>query len=93
MKGINIENILVPHRNKLKVKKDVITTTIVDCELDTFECTFNGMNDVQINTDGYAYITLDINDLEDLISLIWEAEEKFDKIRAKDELKRLSSKK
>jgi hypothetical protein len=91
MKKINIEDVFVPHRNKLKVKKDLITTTIVDCELDAFECKFNGMRDVEINTEGYAHITLNINDLEDLISLIWEAEEKFDKIRAKDEFKSLNS--
>ena len=79
----NIENLLVPNRNKLKVKNDVITTTIVDCELDAFECKFNGMRDVEINTNGYSYITLNINQLEDLIFLIWEAEEKFEKIKNK----------
>ena len=60
-----------------------ITTTIVDCELDAFECKFNGMRDVEINTNGYSYITLNINQLEDLIFLIWEAEEKFEKIKNK----------
>lgn len=79
----NIEDILAPNRNKLKVKKGVITTTIVDCELDAFECTFNGMRDVEINTEGYSYIILNIKQLEDLMFLIWEAEEKYEKIKNK----------
>ena len=82
-KEINIEDILVPDRNKLKVKKGVITTTIVDCELDPYKCTFGGARDVEICTEGYKHITLDINDLDNLIFLIWEAEEKYEKINSK----------
>ena len=81
-KQINIEDILVPSRHKLKVKEGVITTTILDCELDPYKCTFGGARDVEICTEGYTHITLDINDLEDLIYLIWEAEEKYEKINS-----------
>jgi hypothetical protein len=82
-KDVNIEDVLVPDRNKLKVKKGVITTTIVDCELDPYECTFNNGGDVEINTKGYTHITLDINDLENLILLIMDAEEMYFKLNSK----------
>ena len=50
MKKINIEDVFVPKRNKLVIKKGVISTTIVDCELDPYECTFNNGGDIEINT-------------------------------------------
>jgi hypothetical protein len=83
MKKINIEDVLVPKRNKLVIDGNVISTTIVDCELDPYECTFGGANDVEINTEGYTHITLDINDLENLIQLIEEAELMYEKINSK----------
>jgi hypothetical protein len=83
MKKINIEDVLVPKRNKLVIDGNVISTTIVDCELDPYECTFNGANDVEINTEGYTHITLDINDLENLIQLIRKAELMYEKINSK----------
>jgi len=83
MKKINIEDVLVPKRNKLVIDGNVISTTIVDCELDPYECTFNWANDVEINTEGYPHITLDINDLENLIQLIRKAELMYEKINSK----------
>jgi hypothetical protein len=83
MKKINIEYVLVPKRNKLVIDGNVISTTIVDCELDPYECTFGGANDVEINTEGYTHITLDINDLENLIQLIKKAELMYEKINSK----------
>jgi hypothetical protein len=83
MKKINIEDVLVPKKNKLVIDGNVISTTIVDCELDPYECTFNWANDVEINTEGYTHITLDINDLENLIQLIRKAELMYEKINSK----------
>jgi hypothetical protein len=83
MKKINIEDVLVPKRNKLVIDGNVISTTIVDCELDPYECTFGGANDVEINTEGYTHITLNINDLENLIQLIRKAELMYEKINSK----------
>jgi hypothetical protein len=82
-KEINIEDVFEPKRNKLIVKKGVISTTIVDCELDSYKCTFNNGGDVEINTEGYTHITLDINDLENLILLIMDAEEMYFKLNSK----------
>jgi hypothetical protein len=83
MKKLNIEDVLVPQRNKLVIDKGEISTTIVDCELDPYECTFGGANDVEINTEGYTHITLNINDLDNLIRLIQKAEVMYEKINSK----------
>jgi len=77
----NIEDYLYPNNNKLTFNDDEITTTIVDCELDEYECTFNGAEDIQINTEGYTHITLDIDTLESLIALIKKAEKMYNKIK------------
>ena len=82
-KKLNIEDVLFPKRNKLITKNGVIRTMITDCELDPYECTFNGANDVEINTEGYTHITLNINDLDNLIHLIWQAEAKYEKLNSK----------
>lgn len=76
-----IEDLLYPNNNKLILGDDEITTTIVDCELDEYECTFNGAEDIQINTEGYTHITLDINILESLILLIKKAEKMYKKLK------------
>ena len=82
MKKINIEDVFVPKRNKLVIEKGIISTTIVDCELDPYECTFNNGGDIEINTEGYTHITLNINDLENLILLIMDAEEMYFKLNS-----------
>lgn len=77
----NIEDLLYPNNNKLIFNDDdTITTTIVDCELDDYECTFNGAEDIQINTEGYTHITLDIDTLYSLIELIKKAEKIYKKL-------------
>lgn len=77
----NIEDCLYPNNNKLIFNDDEITTTIIDCELDEYECTFNGAEDIEINTEGYAHITLDIDTLYSLIELIKKAEKMYKKLK------------
>ena len=77
----NIEDCLYPNSNKLIFNDDEITTTIIDCELDEYECTFNGAEDIQINTEGYTHITLDIDTLYSLIELIKKAEKMYKKLK------------
>jgi len=77
----NIEDLLYPNNNKLILNDDEITTTIVDCELDEYECKFNGAEDIQINTEGYTHIILDIDTLVSLITLIKKAEKMYNKIK------------
>jgi hypothetical protein len=76
-----IEDLLYPNNNKLIIGDDEITTTIVDCELDEYECTFGGAEDIQINTEGYTHITLDIDTLYSLIELIKKAEKMWKKLK------------
>ena len=76
----NTDDLLYPNNNKLIFNNDEITTTIVDCELDEYECTFNGAEDIQINTEGYTHITLDIDILKSLIALIRKAEKMYEKL-------------
>jgi hypothetical protein len=76
-----IEDLLYPDNYKLIIMDDEITTTIVDCELDEYECTFNGADIIEINTEGYTHITLDINALESLIRLIKKAEKMRNKLK------------
>jgi hypothetical protein len=76
-----IEDLLYPNNNKLILGDDEITTTIVDCELDEYECTFNGAEYIHINTEGYTHITLDIDTLELLILLIKKAEKMYKKLK------------
>jgi len=75
----NIEDYLYPNNNKLIFNDGIITTTIVDCELDEYQCIFNGAEDIQINTEGYTSIILDIDTLESLIALIKKAEKMYKK--------------
>jgi hypothetical protein len=77
----NIEDLLYPDNYKLIIMDDEITTTIVDCELDEYECRFNGAEDIQINTEGYTHITLDIDTLYSLIELIKKAEKMYNKLK------------
>ncbi len=56
-----------------------IHTTIYDEEMDGIECDFNYDGCVQINTDGYEYITLSPDTLRHLANLVEKAEKMYDK--------------
>lgn len=73
----NIEEFLYPNNNKLIIDDGIIKSTIVDCELDEYECMFNGIEDIEINTEGYTHITLDIQILKKLIQLIKKADKMY----------------
>ena len=76
----NIEDFLNPNNNKLVLDKYTITTTIFDCELDEYQCTFNEPDYIQINTEGYSHIILDIEKLKSLIVLIKQSQMMYDKL-------------
>ncbi len=71
---------IYPNNNKLVLNEYEITTTIVDCELDDYECTFMADGFIQINTKDYTHITLNIDKLKRLISLIKQAEMMYNKL-------------
>jgi hypothetical protein len=79
-KELDVEKALYPKKDKLIVdKKGNITATIVDAEMDGIKCTFNYDRCVQLDTDGYSYITLSVENLWNLIQLIEKSEKKYEK--------------
>jgi hypothetical protein len=78
-KQIDIEKILCPQKNKLRVKGDAILTKIVDAELDVINCEFGNDGTVTIHTEDLTYITLSYQNLYDLTDLLDRAEEMYDK--------------
>ena len=78
-KEINIAKALHPESDELKTDKDGnITAVIVDEELDAFECQFHNDGCVQIDTEGYGWLTLSKENLYKLMLMIEEAEEQYD---------------
>jgi len=78
-KEIDIEKVLHPDSNVLKQDDEGnITATIVDAELDAFECQFNYDGCVELNTKGYNTISLSTENLFRLVELIEEAEKRYD---------------
>jgi hypothetical protein len=73
--------------NRLKTDKDgsSITATIIDAEIDAVECTFNYDGCVDLNTEGYSYLKLSVENLYQLIGLIEKAEKKYDKMFSKEQ--------
>jgi len=69
-----------PQNGKLLVDKEgAIRTVIIDDELDGIECKFNYDGCVEINTEGYTYLSLSIDNLFQLASLIEKAEKMYKK--------------
>lgn len=81
----DIEKMLFPKKDILiSDKKGNLSATIVDAELDGIECIFNYDGCVQLDTKGYSYITLTVDNLINLIKLIEKAEKKYDKMHKND---------
>jgi|18_taG_2_1085343.scaffolds.fasta_scaffold66061_1 hypothetical protein len=74
---MNIDKKLFPKSNRLIIKNKGITAVIVDKELDTIGCSFHYDNCVELNTEGYTYLTLSRENLEQLIDLIDRSEAKY----------------
>jgi len=78
-KEIDIAKALHPESDELKQDEDGnITATIVDEELDAYKCRFNYDGCVQIDTEGYGWITLSKENLYRLMLMIEEAEERYE---------------
>jgi hypothetical protein len=82
VKEINIEKALYPKKNVLKQDKEgTLTSTIIDDELDSIKCTFNYDGCVELDTEGYSYLSLSIANLYELINLINKAEKRYSKMK------------
>ena len=77
---MDIEKEICPSKNRLYLKGDALKTKIIDAELDVLNCEFDNGGCVVIDTKELAYITLTIENLEDLQWLIIEAETRYNKI-------------
>jgi len=71
----DIEKELFPDSGILKIEGGIATAQLVDEELDCFEVTLNNDSCVQIDTEGFSWITLSRENIMDLIRLIDEADE------------------
>jgi hypothetical protein len=82
---INIEKVFYPNAGKIiKDKKGTLISTIVDEELDEFECRFVFSESVEIQTKGFTRITLGIRQLEHMINLIRMTEAMYERDSKKD---------
>lgn len=81
-KEIDVIKVLHP-KTKVGVlkadKKGTLKAIILDAELDDIKCKFNYDNCVELDTDGYSYISLSMENLFQLIDLIEKAENRYDK--------------
>ena len=80
---LNIEKLVLPEANVLKIKNKSATAQILDAELDTLKCSFNNDMCVEINTKDYKYIQLTLENLKTLKRLILEVDAFY--IGAEDE--------
>lgn len=77
---MNIEKELFPQANKLRKEKGkdyILKSTIVDIELDPIEVEFQNDDCATLDVSDYTYISLSLNNLTILESLIWEAKQKY----------------
>ena len=63
--------------NKLVKINDTYKMTIIDEEGDDINLSFHYDNCVNIDTEGYSYLTLNIENLSRIIDAIEESEEKY----------------
>lgn len=65
----------------IKINDDLdLTASIIDAEGDEINCSFNYDNCVEIDANNLSYITLTIDNLNELINLIEKTEEIYNKI-------------
>lgn len=64
--------------NKLIKNGEEASAKILDAELDVLDCRFDNSETVTINTKGYDYITLTLENIKILKKLISESEKYYD---------------
>jgi len=71
---MNIEDVLFPGNGQLYAGGEVLSSSVVDAELDEIKAVFNNDLCVELDVSSYKYITLSVENLENLINLIYQAE-------------------
>jgi len=75
----DLKEFLVPDNGKLIISEDgTMTSIIFDAELDHIHCTFNYDGCIQIDTENLTYVCLTIDNLQQMIKLIREAEKIYE---------------
>lgn len=74
---IDLDKEFIPNVGNLNIDGCIVTSQILDEELDILDCEFNNNLCVQINTSDLQYITLSIKNLNDLKVLIRKADKYF----------------
>lgn len=75
---------------KLRLNKEgTLVAQIYDDEGDPIKCSFHDDGCVELDTDGYSYISLTREDLFYLASLISKSHERYEKIAKKESLKEI----
>ena len=83
---MNLDKTLHPESGKLFIDDEGIAyAQIVDAELDSFVCLFNGNGCVQVNTEHEDWVTLTPQNLDLLQDLINEAEQHYAKNDSENE--------
>jgi hypothetical protein len=73
---MKIEKALCPKEGKLVMKNGIPTVKIVDEDLDIIDCIFVG-DCVEIDTEKYKYITLNLENLLQMIDFIEQSQTKL----------------
>jgi hypothetical protein len=78
----NIEDLLFPHNGKLVIneKEQTVSASVVDAELDPIECSFNNDECITLHTEELRYLTLSVENLEQMLDLIYESTQYYNKI-------------
>jgi len=76
---MNVEDKLFPENGELKQDKDgSYSVQLIDAELDPIECSFNNSGTIKIDTGGIQWVTLTVNNLEDMIHFIMISEDLYE---------------
>ncbi len=78
----NIEDLLFPHNGKLVINEEgqTASASVVDAELDPIECSFSNDECITLHTAELTYLTLSVENLEQMLDLIYESTQYYNKI-------------
>ena len=83
---MDVEKVLDPNSNELNTDTNPVSAKVYDAELDPIHCEFHDDDCVTIDTRGWEYICLSIENLKSLLRLIKKAK-KFYQLKEEHERK------
>ena len=78
----NVEDLLFPNNGNLVINEQEQTASafVVDAELDPIECSFSNDECITLHTEELRYLTLSVENLEQMLDLIYESTQYYNKI-------------